>query len=207
MNLELKLRELEAIYNELEHKMSAPAVAANVKEMQTLSKKHAELSNVVSGYREYKKAQAELADAQELANSADHDMAEMAKEEIREIEPRILEIEEELRVALLPKDPNDDKNVIVEIRAGTGGDEASLFAADLFRMYSRYAERQGWKMEIIDASETEVGGYKEIVFQIYGHGVYSQMKYESGVHRVQRVPETEAGGRIHTSAATVAVLP
>ena len=187
--------------------MSDPAVAANVKEMQTLSKKHAELSNVVSGYREYKKAQAELADAQELANSADHDMAEMAKEEIREIEPRILEIEEELRVALLPKDPNDDKNVIVEIRAGTGGDEASLFAADLFRMYSRYAERQGWKMEIIDASETEVGGYKEIVFQIYGHGVYSQMKYESGVHRVQRVPETEAGGRIHTSAATVAVLP
>ncbi len=207
MNLEPKLRELEAIYNELEQKMSAPAVAANVKEMQTLSKKHAELSNVVSGYREYKKAQAELADAQELANSADHDMAEMAKEEIREIEPRILEIEEELRVALLPKDPNDDKNVIVEIRAGTGGDEASLFAADLFRMYSRYAERQGWKMEIIDASETEVGGYKEIVFQIYGHGVYSQMKYESGVHRVQRVPETEAGGRIHTSAATVAVLP
>lgn len=207
MNLEPKLRELEAIYNELEQKMSDPAVAANVKEMQTLSKKHAELSNVVSGYREYKKAQAELADAQELANSADHDMAEMAKEEIREIEPRILEIEEELRVALLPKDPNDDKNVIVEIRAGTGGDEASLFAADLFRMYSRYAERQGWKMEIIDASETEVGGYKEIVFQIYGHGVYSQMKYESGVHRVQRVPETEAGGRIHTSAATVAVLP
>ncbi|MDY3869459.1 MAG: peptide chain release factor 1 [Pyramidobacter sp.] len=207
MNIEPKLQELESIYNELEQKMSDPGIASNVKEMQTLSRKHSELSDVVSGYRSYKKARADLAEARELANSTDHEMAELAKEEIHELEPRLVQLEEELRVALLPKDPNDDKNVIVEIRAGTGGDEASLFAADLFRMYSRYAERQGWKLEIVDESETEVGGYKEIVFQIYGHGVYSQMKYESGVHRVQRVPETEAGGRIHTSAATVAVLP
>ena len=127
--------------------------------------------------------------------------------ELEEKEPMLTEIEEQLRVALLPKDPNDDKDVIMEIRAGTGGDEASLFAADLFRMYSRFCERQGWKLEIVDANETEVGGYKEIVFQIHGHGVYSQLKYESGVHRVQRVPATEAGGRIHTSAATVVVMP
>ena len=127
--------------------------------------------------------------------------------ELEEKDPMLSEIEEQLRVALLPKDPNDDKDVIMEIRAGTGGDEASLFAADLFRMYSRFCERQGWKLEIVDANETEVGGYKEIVFQIHGHGVYSQLKYESGVHRVQRVPATEAGGRIHTSAATVVVMP
>ncbi len=207
MNLEPKLRELETIYDELEKKMADPAVTSNVKEMQDLSKKHSELSEVVTDYRRYKKVQEEIAEAKTLAGSGDHELAELAKMELEEKEPQLSEIEEQLRVALLPKDPNDEKDVIMEIRAGTGGDEASLFAGDLFRMYSRYVERQGWKLEIVDSNETEVGGYKEIVFQIHGRGVYSQLKYESGVHRVQRVPVTEAGGRIHTSAATVVVMP
>ena len=207
MNLEPKLRELESIYVELEKKMAAPEVVSNIKEMQDLSKKHSELDEVVTDYRRYKQVQAEIAEAKELAGSGDPELSELAKMELEEKEPLLGEIEEQLRIALLPKDPNDDKDVIMEIRAGTGGDEASLFAADLFRMYSRFCERQGWKLEIVDANETEVGGYKEIVFQIHGHGVYSQMKYESGVHRVQRVPVTEAGGRIHTSAATVVVMP
>ena len=207
MNLEPKLRELESIYEEIEKKMADPAVASNIREMQDLSKKHSELEEVVSDYRRYKQVQKEIADAKELLGGGDHELAELAKMEIEEKEPQLAQIEEQLRIALLPKDPNDDKDVIMEIRAGTGGDEASLFAADLFRMYSRYVERQGWKLEIVDSNETEVGGYKEIVFQIHGHGVYSQLKYESGVHRVQRVPVTEAGGRIHTSAATVVVMP
>jgi len=207
MNLEPKLRELESIYAELEKKMADPEVVSNVKEMQELNKKHSELDEVVTEYRRYKQVLSEIAEAKELAGSGDHELSELAKMELEEKEPMLGEIEERLRVALLPKDPNDDKDVIMEIRAGTGGDEASLFAADLFRMYSRYVERQGWKLEIVDANETEVGGYKEIVFQIHGHGVYSQLKYESGVHRVQRVPTTEAGGRIHTSAATVVVMP
>ena len=207
MNLEPKLRELEAIYVELEKKMADPEIVSDIKEMQELSKKHSELDEVVNDYRRYKQTQAEIAEAKELAGSGDPELSELAKMELEEKEPLLGEIEEQLRIALLPKDPNDDKDVIMEIRAGTGGDEASLFAADLFRMYSRFCERQGWKLEIVDANETEVGGYKEIVFQIHGHGVYSQMKYESGVHRVQRVPVTEAGGRIHTSAATVVVMP
>ena len=207
MNLEPKLQELEAIYIELEKRMADPEVVSNVKEMQELSKKHSELDEVVTDYRRYKQVLAEIAEAKELAGGGDPELSELAKMELEEKEPMLSEIEEQLRVALLPKDPNDDKDVIMEIRAGTGGDEASLFAADLFRMYSRFCERQGWKLEIVDANETEVGGYKEIVFQIHGHGVYSQMKYESGVHRVQRVPVTEAGGRIHTSAATVVVMP
>jgi peptide chain release factor 1 len=207
MNLEPKLRELEAIYVELEKKMADPEIVSDIKEMQELSKKHSELDEVVNDYRRYKQTQAEIAEAKELASSGDPELSELAKMELEEKEPLLGEIEEQLRIALLPKDPNDDKDVIMEIRAGTGGDEASLFAADLFRMYSRFCERQGWKLEIVDSNETEVGGYKEIVFQIHGHGVYSQMKYESGVHRVQRVPVTEAGGRIHTSAATVVVMP
>ncbi len=207
MNLEPKLRELEAIYVELEKKMADPEIVSDIKEMQELSKKHSELDEVVNDYRRYKQTQAEIAEAKELAGSGDPELSELAKMELEEKEPLLGEIEEQLRIALLPKDPNDDKDVIMEIRAGTGGDEASLFAADLFRMYSRFCERQGWKLEIVDSNETEVGGYKEIVFQIHGHGVYSQMKYESGVHRVQRVPVTEAGGRIHTSAATVVVMP
>ena len=192
MNLEPKLRELEAIYVELEKKMADPEIVSDIKEMQELSKKHSELDEVVNDYRRYKQTQAEIAEAKELASSGDPELSELAKMELEEKEPLLGEIEEQLRIALLPKDPNDDKDVIMEIRAGTGGDEASLFAADLFRMYSRFCERQGWKLEIVDSNETEVGG---------------QMKYESGVHRVQRVPVTEAGGRIHTSAATVVVMP
>lgn len=207
MNLEPKLRELEALYVELERKMADPVVVSDLKEMQNLGRKHAELEEVVGDYRRYRQVRDEIAEARELAGGGDHELAELAKMELEEKEPLLGEIEEQLRVALLPKDPNDEKDVIMEIRAGTGGDEASLFAADLFRMYSRYAERKGWKLEIVDENETEVGGYKEIVLQIHGHGVYSQLKYESGVHRVQRVPATEAGGRIHTSAATVVVMP
>ncbi len=207
MNIEPKLRELEKNYNELERKMGDPAISSDIKEMQILARKHADLEDVVTKYRQYCEVRDGIAEARELQSSGDPEMVELAKEEIHEKEPMLNAIEEELRVLLIPKDPNDDKNVIVEIRAGTGGDEASLFAGDLYRMYSRFVERQGWKMEIIEENETEVGGYKEIVFKINGHGAYSQMKYESGVHRVQRVPETEAGGRIHTSAATVAVLP
>ena len=207
MNLEPKLRELEAIYAELEKKMADPAVVSDIKEMQNLGRKHSELEEVVGDYRRYRQVRDEIAEAKELVGGGDHELAELAKMELEEKEPLLGKIEEQLRVALLPKDPNDEKDVIMEIRAGTGGDEASLFAADLFRMYSRYAEREGWKLEIVDENETEVGGYKEIVLQIHGRGVYSQLKYESGVHRVQRVPATEAGGRIHTSAATVVVMP
>ena len=207
MNLEPKLQELEKIYEDIEKKMADPEVLADMKEMQSLAKKHAELDEVVADYREYRKTAAEIEEAKELASSGDAELAALAKEEIAEKEPQLSEIEEKLRIALLPKDPNDERDVFLEIRAGTGGDEASLFAGDLFRMYSRYVERQGWKMEIVDANETEVGGYKEVVAQIHGLGAYSQLKYESGVHRVQRVPTTEAGGRIHTSAATVVVLP
>lgn len=207
MNLEPKLRKLEAIYAELEKKMADPAVVSDIKEMQNLGRKHSELEEVVGDYRRYRQVRDEIAEAKELVGGGDHELAELAKMELEEKEPLLGKIEEQLRVALLPKDPNDEKDVIMEIRAGTGGDEASLFAADLFRMYSRYAEREGWKLEIVDENETEVGGYKEIVLQIHGRGVYSQLKYESGVHRVQRVPATEAGGRIHTSAATVVVMP
>lgn len=207
MNLEPKLRELEAIYAELEKKMADPAVVSDIKEMQNLGRKHSELEEVVGDYRRYRQVRDEIAEAKELVGGGDHELAELAKMELEEKEPLLGKIEEQLRVVLLPKDPNDEKDVIMEIRAGTGGDEASLFAADLFRMYSRYAEREGWKLEIVDENETEVGGYKEIVLQIHGRGVYSQLKYESGVHRVQRVPATEAGGRIHTSAATVVVMP
>ena len=207
MNLEPKLRELELLYNQIEKKMADPAVASDIKEMQELGKKHSELEEVVSDYRRYLRVQREIDDARELLNGGDHELAELAKMDLEEKEPLLVQIEEQLRIALLPQDPNDDKDVIMEIRAGTGGDEASLFAADLFRMYSRFVERQGWKLEIVDCNETEVGGYKEMVLQIHGHGVYSQLKYESGVHRVQRVPATEAGGRIHTSAATVVVMP
>lgn len=207
MNLEPKLRELESIYEEIEKKMADPAVASNIREMQDLSKKHSELEEVVSDYRRYKQVQKEIADAKELLGGGDHELAELAKMEIEEKEPQLAQIEEQLRIALLPKDPNDDKDVIMEIRAGTGGDEAALFAADLFEMYSRYAERKHWKMEIMSENQIALGGYKEIVVSISGKDVYGSLRWESGVHRVQRVPVTESSGRIHTSAASVAVLP
>lgn len=200
-----KLQVLEDRYLDLEHKIADPDVIADQDAWQKAMKAHAELEEVVTAYREYKNLLKQRDDAKTLLDDAD--FGEMAKDELRELEPRILALEERLRILLLPKDPNDNKNVIVEIRGGTGGDEAALFAADLFRMYSRYAEGRGWRVEVMDSNITELGGYKEVVFMVNGDNVYSHMKFESGTHRVQRVPETETQGRIHTSAATVAVLP
>ena len=200
-----KLQALEDRYLDLEHKIADPEVIADQTLWQKAMRAHAELEEVVLAFREYKKILKERDDAKTLLG--DDDFAEMAKVELRDLEPQIAILEARLKILLLPKDPNDKKNVIMEIRGGTGGEEAALFAADLFRMYSRYAENRGWRVEIMDANPTELGGYKEIVFMITGDNVYSFMKFESGTHRVQRVPETEAQGRIHTSAATVAVLP
>jgi len=204
-----KLDFLQEKYEDLTVKISDPDVINDQNQWQKLVKEHAELQPIVEKYKEYRFSQEALEDAKEILHdkSADDELKEMAKMEIEELEEKIHEAEEKLRILLLPKDPNDEKNVIVEIRAGTGGDEAALFAADLFRMYARYAERQGWKIEMMSSNDTGVGGYKEVVFMINGKGAYSQLKYESGAHRVQRIPTTESGGRIHTSAATVAVLP
>ena len=162
---------------------------------------------MVAKYREYRKTAADIEEARSLIYGSDQDMAELAREELSEKEPLLEKLEQEIRILLLPKDPNDEKSVIMEIRGGAGGEEAALFAADLFRMYTRFAEREGWKTEVLDYNETGIGGYKEIIFRIDGNGVYSKLKFDSGVHRVQRVPATEAGGRVHTSTATVAVLP
>lgn len=202
-----KLDGLERSLEDLEARMADPSISSNHGERQKLGKKHSEISGVVEVYREFKKLQASLSGARELLHSGDPEMTELAWEEIHALEPRIEELESALRVLLLPKDPNDDKSVIVEIRGGTGGDEAALFAGNLFRMYSLFSEARGWKTELLTSSETEMGGFREVVFRVDGHGAYSQLKFESGVHRVQRVPVTESSGRIHTSTATVAVLP
>ncbi|MCR3758369.1 peptide chain release factor 1 [Clostridium felsineum] len=203
-----RLEFIESKYDELSIKISDPSVMANQSEWQKLCKEHSEVETIVLKYREYKKAKEDLeADKEMLRDKIDAELKEMVEEEIKELEKSVEDYEEELRVMLLPKDPNDSKNVFVEIRGGTGGEEAALFAADLFRMYTRYAERQGWHVEVMSANETDIGGFKEVVFMIKGNGAYSRMKYESGTHRVQRVPDTESSGRIHTSAATVAVLP
>lgn len=203
-----KLSFLENKYKELSLKIIDPEVIENTEEWQRLVKEHAEIEPIVFKYREYTKAQKILEEDKEmLQETADDEMKELLKDEISELEETTLKLEEELKVLLIPKDPNDEKNVIVEIRAGAGGDEAGLFAGDLFRMYSMYAEKRGWKIEIMSSNEQEVGGFKEVIFMIKGKGAYSRLKYESGVHRVQRVPTTESGGRIHTSTATVAVLP
>ncbi|MDO4459038.1 MAG: peptide chain release factor 1 [Clostridia bacterium] len=196
-------------YEELNLKLYDPDTAANRELYTKLMKEHSEITPIVEKYKEYKRAEDNLAEAQELLNdpSSDRDLKDMALEEIAEAKQIIEETGEELKILLLPKDPNDEKNVIVEIRGGTGGEEAALFASVLFRMYSYYADRHGWSIEVVSANETELGGYKEISFTIDGAGAYSRLKFESGVHRVQRVPETETQGRIHTSAATVAVLP
>ena len=209
MNIEPKLQALEQEFAETERKLADPAIISDLKELQALGKKRAQLEPVVAMYQDYKAAQASIAEARELIKAGDPELEALAREEIAELEPKIEGFTHELTLLLLPQDPNDDKSVIVEIRAGTGGDEATLFAADLFRMYVRFCERQRWKIEVIDSSTNTagIGGYKEIVFRIDSQGAYSKMKYESGVHRVQRVPVTEAAGRIHTSAATVAVLP
>lgn len=203
-----KLQAVEDRFMDLEMKISDPEVIANQTEWQKCTRAHAKLEPVVKTFREYKEMKQALEEADEiLAANEDEELTEMAKEELKTLKPQIEEYEQKLTILLLPQDPNDDKNVIVEIRGGAGGDEAALFAGVLFRMYVHYAEIRGWKIEIMDSSPTELGGYKEIVFQVNGDSVYSRMKFESGVHRVQRVPETEAQGRIHTSTVTVAVLP
>ena len=196
-------------YEELSLRVSEPELIANQPEWRKTVKEMSDMEPIVLKYREYKKAKGELADAKELLEEAgsDEEMKEMAKMEIADLEEKLETLEAEMKVLLLPKDPNDDKNVILEVRAGTGGEEAALFGSDLLRMYTRYAERRGWKTEIMEYNDTGMGGIKEASVLIKGKGAYSRLKYESGVHRVQRVPETESSGRIHTSAATVAVLP
>ncbi len=203
-----KLAQIEESYEGITAQLSAPDVTSDISAYTKLMKRHRSLGEIVGKYREVKRMTQELAGAHEiLENSNDEEMRELAELEITELESDLEKAKEDLTVLLLPKDPNDEKNVILEIRAGTGGDEATLFAAEILRMYARYAEKQGWKMEVLDASDTGVGGLKEAFAMIEGENVYSKMRYESGVHRVQRVPQTETSGRIHTSAITVAVLP
>jgi peptide chain release factor 1 len=203
-----RLSFIENKYEELSIKIGDPSVIADQKEWQRFCREHSELEIVVMKYREYRKAIDDLeASKGMLQEKLDRDMKEMVEEEIKELTETITNIEEELRVLLLPKDPNDEKNVFIEIRGGAGGEEAALFSGNLFRMYTRYAERRGWKVEMTSVNETDLGGLKEVVFMIKGKDVFSRLKYESGVHRVQRVPDTESSGRIHTSTATVAVLP
>ena len=200
-----KLENVEKRYEELNIKISDPEVIARQSEWQKYMNEHAEIEEVVEKYREYKTLVKTIEDLKEMLNDKEmHDLAQMELDESREKLPKI---EEELKLLLVPKDPNDDKNVIVEIRGGAGGEESSLFAGDLFRMYTMYAERKRWKLEVLNLNETELGGIKEVTFMITGKGAYSRLKFESGVHRVQRVPDTESSGRIHTSTATVAVLP
>lgn len=203
-----KLQAIEDKYLDLEAKISDPDIIADQKEWQKCTKAHAKLTDIVAVFREYRDLMKAKADAEEIiAAGDDKELTEMAYDELKELKPQLLDYEERLTILLLPSDPNDDKDVIVEIRGGAGGDEAALFAGVLFRMYTRYAETRGWRTEILDANPTELGGFKEVVFQISGDGVYGRMKFESGVHRVQRVPETESQGRVHTSTVTVAVLP
>ena len=203
-----RLNELETKFTELSNQISDPDVIADNQRWRTLMKEHSDLTSVMEAYREYRRLSEAVEEAKELLNeSSDEDLRQLAKDELKEGQAALDVIVEELKVLLLPKDPNDDKNVIVEIRGGAGGDEAALFANTLYRMYGHYAERRRWKTEIMSANENEIGGFKEVVFMIQGRGAYSRLKYESGVHRVQRVPETESSGRIHTSTVTVAVLP
>lgn len=203
-----KLAFIEERYEQLSKQISDPDVIADQDKWRKLMKEHSDITPIVEKYKEYKKCKDDIEGAQEiLKEESDPELKEMAQAEIEDAKERIEGIADELKILLLPKDPNDDKNVIIEIRGGAGGDEAALFAADLFRMYSMYAETRRWKVEILSANETDIGGYKEISFSIEGHGAYSRFKFESGVHRVQRIPSTESGGRIHTSTVTVAVLP
>ena len=203
-----RMRAVEDRFEELDRMMADPEVAADYTRVQEMAKEQANLRNVVSLSRELRGIDAEVGDLRAmLREGTDEEIAQLAREEMADLESRRERTELDLKLALVPKDPNDQKNVIVEIRAGTGGDEAGLFAADLYRMYSRYAQRHAWKTDVIDLNETGIGAVKEIVFEVRGRGAYSRLKHESGVHRVQRVPATESSGRIHTSAATVAVLP
>src|SRR4051812_9691881 len=202
-----KLIAEENRYEELSRLLSTSEVQADPQEMRKHAKALAELEPLVEKYRDYKSVVSEIAQAEEMMAGSDADMRDLAKEELKSLNARRDGMLAELKILLVPKDPNDQKNVVLEIRAGTGGDEAALFAAELFRMYSKYAERQGWRIDVMSTSDTGVGGLKEVIATIEGRGAYSKLKYESGVHRVQRVPATEASGRIHTSTATVAVLP
>ncbi len=203
-----KLDDLVEKLNEILKELSDPAVVNDQERYRKLMKDQSDISPIVEKYNEYKQAKQDVADSLEIIDmESDEEMKEMAREELAEAKKHVEVCEQELKILLLPKDPNDDKNVVVEIRAGAGGDEAALFAGELFRMYQHYAESHRWKIEIIDSNENGIGGFKEVIFNIIGKGAYSKLKYESGVHRVQRVPETESGGRIHTSTATVAIMP
>lgn len=203
-----RLQAVEMRYEKLTELLSDPEIISDTKKLREYSKEQSDMQETVEAYREYKAVKEQLDDAKAmLEDKLDADMREMVKEEISELEEQQENLADRLHILLLPKDPNDDKNVIMEIRGAAGGDEAALFAGDLYRMYSRYAEAQGWKTEVMEAASTGVGGYKEIIFMITGKGAYSKLKFENGAHRVQRVPETESGGRIHTSTSTVAVLP
>ena len=203
-----RLDDMLRHYEELMLELNNPSVAEDQRKFRKLMKEQADLAPIVDAYKQYKQAKQAVEDSLALLDEeSDEEMKELAKEELADAKKRIEELEQELKILLLPKDPNDEKNVIVEIRAGAGGDEAALFASELYRMYVHYAESQHWKTEMINVSESGIGGMKEVEFMITGHGAYSKLKYESGVHRVQRVPETESGGRIHTSTATVAIMP
>ncbi len=203
-----RLAEIENRYGELQRQIADPNIMRDNRRYRELLQENARLSEIVDEYRRYRRLEGEIRGARELVEgAAEHDLKEMAREELKDLERRLAESEGKLKMLLVPKDPLGRKNTIMEIRAGTGGEEAALFASDLYRMYTRYAEGRGWKIEILSAHPTEIGGFKEIVFSVQGEDVYENLRYESGVHRVQRVPVTEAGGRIHTSAVTVAVLP
>jgi peptide chain release factor 1 len=203
-----KLAAVETRYNELNEQMAQPDVATDHLRLQQIAREQRELEEVVTAFRAYREVERQIEDAQALLDDgADPELRELAQDELEQLGRRREALDERIKLLLLPRDPNDSKNVIFEVRQGEGGDESALFAADLFRMYTRYAERRGWKVEVVNANENGIGGFKEIVFEIQGEGAYSRLKYEGGVHRVQRVPATEARGRIHTSTATVAVLP
>ena len=207
-NLFDRLQSVEDRYERLNELLSDPEVINDSKKLREYSKEQSDIQETVMTYKEYKAVKEQIQDAKAmLEEKLDADMREMVKEELSELEAASEELEAKMKILLIPKDPNDDKNVIMEIRGAAGGDEAALFAGNLYRMYSRYAEMQGWKTEVIDANATGLGGFKEIIFMINGQGAYSKLKFENGAHRVQRVPETESGGRIHTSTATVVVLP
>ncbi|MFO8023733.1 peptide chain release factor 1 [Thiohalophilus sp.] len=206
-SIQAKLETLVDRLDEINALLADPGVIGDQNQFRNLSREYAQINPVVATFRQYQDILTEIDEARALLEDADGDMREMAEEELQRAKQQQAELEDELQRLMLPRDPNDDKNIFLEVRAGTGGDEAAIFAGDLFRMYSRYAERQGWKLEILNESEGEHGGYKEIIARIAGNGAYSRLKFESGVHRVQRVPETESQGRIHTSACTVAVMP
>ena len=202
-----KLENLAERLEEINHLLSDPGVISDQNKFRGLSQEHAQLSPVISCFKQYEKTRANMDEARRMLDDSDAEMREMANEEIKEARTKLEKLEDELQLLMLPTDPNDEKNIFLEIRAGTGGDEAAIFAGDLFRMYSRYAEQKRWSLELLNESLGEHGGYKEVIARIVGHGAYSKLKFESGVHRVQRVPETESQGRVHTSACTVAIMP